>query len=24
VDLNVIARQTPDCQNSIRKFLSKE
>lgn len=24
VDLNIIARQTPDCQNSIRKFLSKE
>jgi methylglutaconyl-CoA hydratase len=24
VDLNVIARQTPDCQNSVRKFLSKE
>ena len=23
VDLNVIARQTPDCQNSVRKFLSK-
>jgi methylglutaconyl-CoA hydratase len=23
VDLNIIARQTPDCQNSIRKFLSK-
>ncbi len=24
VDLNIIARQTPDCQNSVRKFLSKE
>jgi methylglutaconyl-CoA hydratase len=24
VDLNIIARQTPDCQNSIRKFLSKK
>jgi methylglutaconyl-CoA hydratase len=24
VDLNVIARQTPDCQNSVRKFLRKE
>src|SRR5215467_13429326 len=24
VDLNVIARQTPDCQNSVRKFLSKK
>lgn len=23
VDVNVIARLTPDCQNSIRKFLSK-
>jgi len=23
VDLNIIARQTPDCQNSVRKFLSK-
>jgi len=23
VDLNIIARQTPDCQNSIRKFLNK-
>jgi methylglutaconyl-CoA hydratase len=23
VDLNVIARLTPDCQNAIRKFLSK-
>jgi methylglutaconyl-CoA hydratase len=23
VEMNVIARQTPDCQNSIRKFLSK-
>jgi methylglutaconyl-CoA hydratase len=24
VDLNIIARQTPDCQDSIRKFLSKK
>ncbi|HEY7180918.1 MAG TPA: enoyl-CoA hydratase/isomerase family protein [Blastocatellia bacterium] len=24
VDLNVIARQTPDCQDSVRKFLRKE
>jgi methylglutaconyl-CoA hydratase len=23
VDLNIIARQTPDCQNSVKKFLSK-
>lgn len=23
VDLNVIARLTPDCQNAVRKFLSK-
>ncbi len=23
VDLNVIARQTPDCQDSVRRFLSK-
>ncbi|HEY6403994.1 MAG TPA: enoyl-CoA hydratase/isomerase family protein [Blastocatellia bacterium] len=24
VDLNIIARQTPDCQDSVRKFLSKK
>jgi len=24
VDLNIIARQTPDCQDNIRKFLSKK
>jgi methylglutaconyl-CoA hydratase len=24
VDLNVIARQTPDCQDSVKKFLSKK
>src|SRR5215510_568674 len=23
VDLNIIARQTPDCQNGVKKFLSK-
>ncbi len=23
VDLNVIARLTPDCQTAVRKFLSK-